>query len=340
MSSPNWTQCDWDQTFTCHDCDSDFDYWDELRIHLKAPDGRHAWCEPCNLEFYTGESLEDHLLNSLMHNMCPICRDEFADYQERDNHIRAHHWNCHLCQSAFPDGQSLAEHHDRAHFYCPVHARAFRNQNALQNHLRSSAHVSPDIFCPTGCGRRFVDYGAVTLHLESGACASGITRDQINHGVAQLDPQHLITNHTSHGSNRRPLITSGNSAHNNRFSPYSNASRSLAPPAVVQNLATNASYNPSNGQFECFFCHSFFRTLSGLNQHLASPRHQYATFRQLATNRLMYRCPNANCPREFLALSALVQHVERGSCGVRQVRGVMDTLGNVMGGMSSRRIGG
>lgn len=35
--------------------------------------------------------------------------------------------------------------------------------------------------------------------------------------------------------------------------------------------ANNRSYNPSRGDYECYFCHRLFSSLHGLNQHLNSP---------------------------------------------------------------------
>lgn len=145
--------------------------------------------------------------------------------------------------------------------------------------------------------------------------------------MARFDTQRVITNNT--GPTRR-TITSGS---NSRFSPYASTSASTGT-----TLASEASFNRATQSYECFFCHRLFSSLSALNQHLSSPRHQYETFRQLETGCKMYKCPNSECARGFLALSGLVQHVEFGSCGVRQFRGVMNTIENVMGNM--RRIGG
>ncbi|KAI9435085.1 zinc finger protein [Lactarius indigo] len=81
--------------------------------------------------------------------------------------------------------------------------------------------------------------------------------------------------------------------------------------------ATDLSWNGM--AYECFLCHSTFRTLGRLDQHLQSPTH----------DQKIYKCLNPDCRIEFVALSALCQHVEGGSCGVRvfkQVQNAMESL--------------
>ena len=88
-------------------------------------------------------------------------------------------------------------------------------------------------------------------------------------------------------------------------------------PTSTSSWATARSWNGL--AFECFLCHSTFKTLDGLNQHLKSPVH----------DQKIYRCPELDCPVEVQTLSALCQHFERGSCGVgrtRQVRDAIDSL--------------
>jgi hypothetical protein len=89
------------------------------------------------------------------------------------------------------------------------------------------------------------------------------------------------------------------------------------PPMSATAWATELSFNGI--EYECFLCHSTFKALDRLNQHLQSPRHEQK----------IYKCPKPDCNLESVALSALSQHVERGSCGVRmfeQVQDAMDSL--------------
>ncbi|GAA5996553.1 hypothetical protein JCM5350_002191 [Sporobolomyces pararoseus] len=306
MTTPSFTDYYWTNEITCDGCQETFDDQDEFQEHLSTS-YNHRYCQRCNLDFEDQPSLDNHFHHSSSHHVCGICSIDFDYSGELDHHLRTEHWSCFMCGMAFSTENLLLNHQTSSHPYCATHRRAFRNYHDLNQHLNSSAHLPSNI---------------------------ELVRVQIDNQVAQFDRQNLITNNTTASSGRPPSrrITSGSSS-SNRYSPYSNT-RSTP---VVSNLATNASWNPSTQSFECFFCHSLFSSLSALNQHLSSPRHQYETFRQLPTNKLLYKCPNSNCTRNFLALSGLVQHVEFGHCGVRQFRGVMNTIENVMGGM--KRIG-
>jgi hypothetical protein len=88
-------------------------------------------------------------------------------------------------------------------------------------------------------------------------------------------------------------------------------------PMSTPTWATARSWNGT--AFECFLCYSTFNKLDHLNRHLISPAHAER----------IYRCPKVECRSDFGTLSALFQHVEGGSCGVRmfrQVGDVMDSL--------------
>jgi len=130
------------------------------------------------------------------------------------------------------------------------------------------------------------------LHFESGTCPSGMTREQLNYLVVRADRNNVITN----------------------------PSRLIGGPMGYEapmNTSTWATERSWNGvAFECFLCHSTYRKLYALNQHLKSPAH----------DQRIYRCPKFDCRVEFSALSALCQHVERGSCGVRMFRQVQDAM--------------
>jgi len=180
--------------------------------------------------------------------------------------------------------------------------------------MNSSAHKSSDIACPTGCGRSFISYTALVLHLESGTCSSGLTRERVDYYIRQWDRQGLI-------STGRLALTA----------PPSNNSS----PRPQTHLATEASYSRSDQAYKCFFCIRLFSSLRALNQHLGSPRHAYSTIDSPLGEKL-YHCANrrGGCTKEFLSLSGLMGHVEAGHCGVREMRGVMNALDQVLGGMN------
>lgn len=136
-----------------------------------------------------------------------------------------------------------------------------------------------------------------------------MTRQRIDYFVRSLDTSRLITT-------TGPLLITG-------------PTEPIQPTAW---LATEDSYNHYAQAYECFFCHKLFQSLPALNQHLASPRHAYATETGRDGEKL-YKCPNPSCARHFVTLSGLVQHAEHGGCGVLQFRTVQNTLDGFMGQM-------
>ena len=132
---------------------------------------------------------------------------------------------------------------------------------------------------------------AMTIHLESGTCVSGITRHMINDKIRAHDKNHLIT---------QRLLT---------------YPRANGQSGRVDTWASEAAWN---GRFyECYFCLKQFGSLQALNAHLKSPAHQQK----------LYHCPK--CATQFKLLSGLVQHVESESCGIsrfQEVKTAMDRL--------------
>jgi hypothetical protein len=141
----------------------------------------------------------------------------------------------------------------------------------------------------------FVSRSAMVLHLESGGCRSGVNRRIVDRYVREYDRTNVITNPAR-------LLTAGSS---NEVTYY----------------ASSAAWNGSS--YECYLCHTGFRTLPSLNQHLASPRHQEK----------VYFCPLSSCCVEFTTLSALCQHIESERCGVGRFERVQNAMDSIVGRM-------
>jgi len=139
----------------------------------------------------------------------------------------------------------------------------------------------------------FVSKSALTLHLEGGACPSGIDRRIVNRQIVALDKTSMIAN----------------------------SSRLLTYDDSVQYGATDRAWN--GYAFECYLCHAQMRTLVALNQHLRSPRH----------DQKIYQCPNLNCGLQVTTLSALCQHIESGKCGIARFKQVQDAMDSIFNGM-------
>ena len=166
----------------------------------------------------------------------------------------------------------------------------------MQAHLDSRRHAPAAIRCPGArCGRTFVKPSDLVQHFEAGTCPSGMTRARLNQEVVRRDGNNIITNP-------------------NRLITGPGGSRTVPTESY---LATERSWN--GYAYECLLCSRDFSSLHALNQHLQSPAHAAKIF----------RCPNSQCMLQYSALSALVQHVERDRCGIRQnpqVRGMLDEV--------------
>jgi hypothetical protein len=176
--------------------------------------------------------------------------------------------------------------------------------------MRSSIHQPRDIHCPLrGCTGAFLTPAGLVQHWESGDCKGKITRGMIDRYAIENDVQRVVTN-------ERHLITAGG-ANDYPWTP------------AISYSATSLAWN---GQaYECYLCHSNFKELNRLNQHLASPRHSNS-------QNPIYHCPPGGCGAEFTTCSGLVQHIERGNCGVHQYRFVQTAIDDLLRGMRTLRV--
>ncbi|KZO94067.1 hypothetical protein CALVIDRAFT_484868 [Calocera viscosa TUFC12733] len=241
---------------------------------------------------------------------CRFCWEDLNDFTDPLDHYKETHFTCALCDAhAFGSGTSLHQHYDACHLYCKPCKRVFATEQNLDAHLRSRIHLPATFKCPMlQCQQYFISPAAVVLHLESGKCASGVTRTIIDRYIVQHDRNNVITNPSR-------LITG----------PV--GSRQLQPTATY--IATERSWN-GNG-YECYFCHKEFKYLAQLNQHLASPKHT-------KPEEMIYRCPNRDCNMKKATLSGLCQHIESGSCGVNRFSSVTDAMDQFVSGMRRLRL--
>lgn len=146
-----------------------------------------------------------------------------------------------------------------------------------------------DLKCPF-CSRQFGQPSAIAQHVESGACkgAKAVDRHKVAAAVHALE-----------------------------ISPTISIARRLEGPRVSSTtftMATEMAWNSRVSAYECYLCHRPYKSLIGLNQHLASPAHDQNEF----------RCPKATCAKEFKVVSALIQHIESEVCGLARFADVHD----------------
>ncbi|KAL7267395.1 hypothetical protein RUND412_010022 [Rhizina undulata] len=214
-----------------------------------------AYCDRCDRDFPSQRSLMQHISSNYNHDWCDVCFRDFPNPRALEQHRKSssnHHY-CQQCDKEFVSANGLKTHYinSSAHSYCKDCERFFQNDHQLSQHLRSALHVGRKIACAF-CDRSFPTAGALTLHLESNTCRSGITRQNLNDFVQRHDRNHIVTD--------RLIEWNG-------------------PSSTVETWATDAAWNGSN--YECYFCNRQFRLLSALNNHLKSPAHEQK----------IYRCP-------------------------------------------------
>ena len=306
----------------CDRCDRWFASERALEQH-EDNSSMHHICRPCNKDFLSEEALIQHYVQSTRHAYCQGCDEHFDSFGELYEHFDDAHYWCNLCSQVhisslcsrspyhdrwltpstllplqfFKNDNGLHEHRRQKHadVYCAPCKRMFQNATNLRSHERSAVHQGRDVRCPMqNCGRAFVSRSALVVHLESGACASGMTRRMIDDLVRRLDTGGVITDPA------RMIGYGGDGG------------------AAVQ-TEVRATARAWNGrEFECCLCARYrgFATLARLNQHLASPAHADK----------VYRCPPllSGCSAEFATLSGLVAHVESERCGVYRFKASMD----------------
>ncbi|KAF9260837.1 hypothetical protein L218DRAFT_871531 [Marasmius fiardii PR-910] len=279
----------------CQRCDRHFPHWEALYQH-KRDSGRHWVCGDCDKDFASFHALQQHYVQSPRHSYCQRCDDHFDDDDELEEHYLDEHHFCPKCRQFFTNQYGLEEHFRQSerHHYCADCKREFQSESNLRSHRNSSIHQPKNVKCPfSPCNMTFVSRSALLLHLEGGRCPSRVDRDTVNRVVQLLDKNNVITD---------PRLITG---------PDQNAKFS----------ATEKSWN--GYAYECYICHSTYRTLPALNQHLASPRHEAK----------VYFCPLSSCHVRFTTLSALCQHIESQRCGVAKFKAVQNALDGLVGGM-------
>lgn len=154
---------------------------------------------------------------------------------------------------------------------------------SFHQHTSSRVHNGRDFYCPL-CSKGFKVPSSIALHIESGACGN-ISRHQVTSAVHSLKLSPTISISGRIQNTSRPLT-------------------------ITHYSASERAFNGT--AYECYLCHSTFRSLSSLNAHLGSPAHDKDQF----------KCPK--CKVEFKLVSGLIQHIESEKCGVARFKQVED----------------
>jgi hypothetical protein len=257
---------------------------------------------------------------------------------QQDKGHGATHFHCLLCDRDFVNERALEQHlEDKVHpsqptsrsFYvesssrvCYTCNRIFVNEKALQQHLSSVVHnplCRLDCIGNKECGKNFTSPSAMVMHLESGACCSGINKQTFNRLIRSSDVHGIMCggNHLA----ARDILEHGDSFASSvaRPSPFTTPtepsshalSRSLSGSSVGTAVLTPRSgssrYSPDEISYDL---------MCRLSLTTSTPVHPSDTF----------HCPLAltapslslteveKATKSFSTVSGLIQHLESGAC--------------------------
>jgi hypothetical protein len=226
-------------------------------------------------------------------------------------------------------------------FECRLCTNEYRTLGSLNRHLGSATHDEKIYVCPEWtCRNSFSALGALLQHFENGSCGAieiagvqGVLNAVLGKAVSP-NPQRIRENVACGGCSRsfksgcdlaihsESGFCSSRRDHNsmNHLSLLMDKEGLITEPVFVGGERPRGLIY--GDVFMCSSCRKKFRTKLSLKQHLESRVHEHE----------LYICA-ASCRRRFSTLSALWRHVERGGCGVKDVKGVRVLLDDILGRM-------
>ncbi|KAF2276017.1 uncharacterized protein EI97DRAFT_419793 [Westerdykella ornata] len=146
-----------------------------------------AYCTRCAKRFPSQQALQQHYDDSPRHYRCDICGFDGSTWEKFLQHNRKtkHRVVCQGCD----DGEGIAWIAGSQEYL--VHLKEQNVCQACEEHFDSSSnlhhhqmvHLPRSIEC-YGCYRKFSTLPAMIIHLESGACPSGIDIVDLNESAA------------------------------------------------------------------------------------------------------------------------------------------------------------
>lgn len=309
----------------------------------------HCYCGDCNRAFNSPAALSNHLQgsNHSTEFRCCDCDRSFINSGALQQHLRGNSherkitaYRCQQCDRRYKSPTALQQH-AKVHQVttgtrCQKCSREFKDPNALEQHMNSVIHRPfGDIGCIAGvsCGRRFSSPSALILHLESGACSSGMNRAALNEIIIAHDGDRVITRSGASLHNMLAEVNkrleanagSGGSLANNvsvamdptptsrTVSSFVATPNSLTSPCgLLSDWATAVSRTTNN---QCPFCPPTrrpFRGKTALEDHLRSAAHSETIF--FCPKSLIEQQSTKHQERKFRTASGLAQHLESGAC--------------------------
>lgn len=231
---------------------------------------------------------------------CRHCRRQFQTPGQLLRHFSVTHdddLRCKQCDTWFRYRSNLAQvrlNADHSDLWLKI---------ITAQHLASPVHDEPSIPCPH-CSRLLKTTSGVAHHLEF-SCLKNVTE-----AVVRWDVGHQITSPVY--TDRIQEIDSDEEEEDNILVPRDDAGLVK----ILDVLATELTWSSAVQAYVCPVpdCYQRFVKLGHLNQHLRSQKHR--------TDPSTFRCPKCESP--FSVVSALIQHLESGSCGLAETQMVKE----------------
>ncbi|KAL3456781.1 hypothetical protein BJX64DRAFT_270116 [Aspergillus heterothallicus] len=167
-----------DRSYECTLCDRYFISETALESHNRHTN-QHEWCERCSRVFVSVAARDIHFRESGRHNICHMCGrlQDFYTRRELERHLEDFHFHCLCCQIRHRSPEESREHNVDVHNLCVKCGDYFSNENNLRMHQQT--HQPRTMRC-YGCQHAYKSFSGMLIHLESGACASQMTKDEID----------------------------------------------------------------------------------------------------------------------------------------------------------------
>ncbi|KAG8765377.1 hypothetical protein FRC15_007060, partial [Serendipita sp. 397] len=296
----------------CLYCDKQLSSKRLRREHHKADILEHVYhCQKCQTTFESYKDLKRHHNTSKAHSTetgAPPPDVELTKY-------------CIHCRRSFKNADELNCHFTTAHSdagYCNVCGKWFSTKSALDSHAISPFHNKEELPCPH-CPRLFKTASGVAQHLEH------FLGKQVTDTVLEWDTTGQITRLPATLHDEKGVVeaipnpdddddsfvhVSGNVTDSEEGSlvVVKKKEERNALARVMWEVATPAAWDDHLMAFLCpvSSCDQIYPTLLELNKHLRSQDHRSDT--------AIFACPE--CDSRFFVVSALIQHLESGSCGL------------------------
>lgn len=236
---------------------------------------------------------------------------------------------------------------------CDICDKTFGSERAVEQHKESGIHnpFTPGLKCfGKGCNKTFSTPSAMVMHLESGACKSKTTKAKLDAAVCKNDTAGVITV-AGLGGLSMETTRDINAVELLEYKPDEVLDSHADTPASFVTLPADKDNEGRHADESTSDAIVPYSPTTGVHSEIVTPKSDSSAYFDvdLLGERLsaltvtettsiddgfLYRCPPAyffglnhstlhEPERRFRTLSALAQHIEKGSCSVSSKNGML-----------------